>query len=121
MVDVLGESGISCRGIKVGVRGGELGVNGTCAGVCCLRVITSKVSIFCCCYSTISPGMLATDLLRLLFPGPFNADNLRVYSSYFGGGKLKKRSLDHQCKSYLKRYLVTFYTNDSTPEEAYNI
>jgi hypothetical protein len=71
-------------------------------------------------YSTISPGMLATNLLRLIFPEPFNADNLRLYFSYFGGGKLKKRSLDQQCKSYLKRYLVTFYTNDNTSEEAYN-
>jgi hypothetical protein len=49
MVGVLGESGISCHGIKVGVRGGELGVDGTCAGVCCRRVIASTVSIFCCC------------------------------------------------------------------------
>jgi hypothetical protein len=68
-------------------------------------------------YSTNSPGMLATNLLRLIFPELFNADNLRVYYSYFGGGKPKKRSLDQQCKSYLKRYLVTFYTNDSTSEE----
>jgi hypothetical protein len=45
MVGVLGESGISCHGIKVGVRGGELGVDGTC----CRRVIASTVSIFCCC------------------------------------------------------------------------
>ena len=71
-------------------------------------------------YSTNSPGMLATNLLRIIVPEPFNADNLRVYYSYFGGGKLKKRSLDQQCKSYLKRYLVTFYTNDNTSEEAYN-
>ena len=60
-------------------------------------------------YSTNSPGMLATNLLRLIFPELFNADNLQVYYSYFGGGKLKKISLDQQRKSYLKRYLVTFY------------
>ena len=68
MVDVLGESGISCRGIKVGVRGGELGVNGTCAGVCCLRVITSKVSIFCCCWMR---SLSCANCLDLLTPNCF--------------------------------------------------
>jgi hypothetical protein len=65
-------------------------------------------------YSTNSPGMLATNLLRLIFPELFNADNMRVYYSYFGGGKLKKISLDQQRKSYLKRYLVTFYPDVNT-------
>ena len=63
MVGVLGESGISCHGIKVGVRGGELGVDGTCAGVCCRRVIASKVSIFCCCWMR---SLSSSDCLELL-------------------------------------------------------
>ena len=82
------------------------------------RIFENELSI--AVYSTNSPGMLATNLLRLIFPELFNADNLRVYYSYFGEGKLKKRSLDQQCKSYLKRYLVTFYSNVTTSEEAYN-
>jgi hypothetical protein len=63
MVGVLGESGISCRGTKGGVPGGELGVNGTCAGFCCLRVIASKVSIFCCCWMR---SLSCSDCLELL-------------------------------------------------------
>jgi hypothetical protein len=68
MVDLLGESGISCRGTKFGVRGGELGVNGACTGVCCLRVITSNVSIFCCCWMR---SQSCSDCLDLLTPNCF--------------------------------------------------
>jgi hypothetical protein len=56
-------------------------------------------------YSTNTAGNFATHLLRIIFAELFTSDNLRVYYSYFGGGKLKKRPLDDQRKSAIRRYV----------------
>ena len=60
-------------------------------------------------YSTNTAGNFATHLLRIIFAELFTSDNLRVYYSYFGGGKLKKRPLDDQRKSAIRRYVIAFY------------
>jgi hypothetical protein len=44
----------------------------------------------------------------------FTSDNLRVYYSYFGGCKLKKRPLDDQRKSAIRRYVIAFYPDASS-------
>ena len=53
-------------------------------------------------YSTNTAGNFATHLLRIIFAELFTSDNLRVYYSYFGGGKLKKRPLNDQRKSAIR-------------------
>ncbi|VDI77861.1 Hypothetical predicted protein [Mytilus galloprovincialis] len=59
--------------------------------------------------SSTTPGAFAVSLLKYLFQELFNADNLRVYFSYRGGGKLNKRPLDDTRKQYLRRYVTAFY------------
>lgn len=62
----------------------------------------------------------ATHLLRIIFAELFTSDNLRVYYSYFGGGKLKKRPLDDQRKSAIRRYVIAFYP-DVSSDNAYTM
>ncbi|VDI77490.1 microsomal prostaglandin-E synthase 2 [Mytilus galloprovincialis] len=59
--------------------------------------------------SSTTPGAFAVSLLKYLFQELFTADNLRVYFSYRGGGKLNKRPLDDTRKQYLRRYVTAFY------------
>jgi hypothetical protein len=53
-------------------------------------------------YSINTAWNFATHLLRIIFAELFTSDNLRVYYSYFGGGKLKKRPLNDQRKSAIR-------------------
>jgi hypothetical protein len=71
-------------------------------------------------YSTNTAGNFATHLLRIIFAELFTSDNLRVYYSYFGGGKLKKRPLDDQRKSAIRRYVIAFYP-DVSSDNAYTM
>lgn len=66
-------------------------------------------------YSKNTAGNFPTHLLRIIFTELFTSDNLRVYYSYFGGGKLKERPLDDQRKSaiHVRRYVIAFYPDVS--------
>ncbi|CAC5425264.1 unnamed protein product [Mytilus coruscus] len=68
--------------------------------------------------SSTTPGAFAVSLLKYLFQELFTTDNLRVYFSYRGGGKLSKRPLDDTRKQYLRRYVTAFYPS-VTSESAY--
>ena len=64
-------------------------------------------------------GGLAVCILRHLYPELFTEDQLRVYFSYRGGGKLSKRPLDDTRKQYIRRYVTALYPQVST-ESAYH-
>lgn len=70
-------------------------------------------------HSTTTAGGLAVCLLRHLYPELFTEDQLRVYFSYRGGGKLSKKPLDDTRKQYIRRYVTAFYPQVST-ESAYH-
>ncbi|CAC5373099.1 unnamed protein product [Mytilus coruscus] len=69
--------------------------------------------------SSTTPGAFAVSLLKYLFHELLITDNLRVYFSYRGGGKLNKRPLDDTRKQYLRRY-VTAFCSSVILESAYN-
>lgn len=69
-------------------------------------------------HSTTAGG-LAVCMIRHLYPELFTEDQLRVYLSYRGGGKLSKRPLYDTRKQYIRRYVTAFYPQVTT-ESAYH-
>ena len=57
--------------------------------------------------SAKTPGALA--ILLKHFPEVFTPDQLRVYYSYRGGGKLSRKPLDNTRKDFIRRYVTAFY------------
>ncbi|XP_033758185.1 BEN domain-containing protein 3-like [Pecten maximus] len=55
------------------------------------------------------PGNFAKNICIKLYPELFGPDNLRYQYSFFGGGPLQKKELDHVRKSYLARYVLYFH------------
>ncbi|CAC5379273.1 unnamed protein product [Mytilus coruscus] len=66
-----------------------------------------------------NPGAFGVLLLKHFYPELFKADQLRVYYSYRGGGKLSKRQLDDSRKAIIKRYVVALFPSVNT-ESAYH-
>ncbi|CAC5379420.1 unnamed protein product [Mytilus coruscus] len=61
-----------------------------------------------------NPGAYGVLLLKHFYPELFTADQLRVYYSYRGGGKLSKRPLDDSRKAIIKRYVVALFPSVNT-------
>ncbi|VDI52374.1 Hypothetical predicted protein [Mytilus galloprovincialis] len=82
-----------------------------------VRLSEDDLSRLSCCAN--NPGAFAVLLLKHFYPELFTADQLRVYYSYRGGGKLSKRPLDDSRKAIIKRYVVAMYPSVNT-ESAYH-
>ncbi|CAC5410189.1 unnamed protein product [Mytilus coruscus] len=82
-----------------------------------VRLSEDDLSTLSC--SGNNPGALGVLLLKHFYPELFTADQLRIYYSYRGGGKLSKRPLDDSRKAIIKRYVVTLFPSVNT-ESAYH-
>ncbi|CAC5374543.1 unnamed protein product [Mytilus coruscus] len=77
-----------------------------------VRLSEDDLSRLSCCGNT--PGAFGVLLLKHFYP-----EQLRVYYSYRGGGKLSKRPLDDSRKTIIKRYVVALFPSVNT-ESAYH-